>query len=355
MTDVYDRTRDPRDLTDYANAQREPNPPTPAGHALVRPTQGLAERIVGAQQVAVHRDEAKVLTKLTALAAAAGDDWFYRFPVKDNQTGQTKYIEGPSIKLANSVARIYGNNTTEIRVLDVGDAWEIYARFSDIETGFSMERAFRQRKGQRSIRGRDADRQLDIAYAIGQSKAIRNVIVNGLQEIADFAFEEAKKSIVTKIGKDLEGWRTRTIEGIAKIPVDLNRVERVIGRPAKDWLAPHVAQVIAMMHSIADGMADKDEMFPSLEAPEAPAPSGGEPAGQQGAEASRASTTDQPAATPSSETDLRLAWQRGKEAKAGNQKRAVPREFYAAHRTREAVCWSAGYDGQDLPTFKDET
>jgi hypothetical protein len=152
------------DLAEFANAQGQPLQPA-RGHALVRPTTGLAERIIGAQQVHVYRDEAKILQKLTAIAAAAGTDWFYRFPVK-KKDGGTDWIEGPSIKLANDVARIFGNNVNEIRELDVGDAWVFYARFTDIETGFSMERAYRQRKSQGSLKTKDADRQLDIAYQI---------------------------------------------------------------------------------------------------------------------------------------------------------------------------------------------
>ncbi|HMF28720.1 MAG TPA: hypothetical protein VKE42_08115, partial [Candidatus Cybelea sp.] len=216
MTDVGQDRR--RDLEAFANAGGQPNQPEhpserpPSGHALVRPTSGLAERVIGAQPVAVHRDENKVLQKLSMLAAAAGSDWFYRFPVRNNQTQQTDWIEGPSIKLANDVARIFGNNVNEVREIDVGDAWIFYARFTDIETGFSMERAYRQRKSQRSLRTKDADRQLDISYQIGQSKAIRNCIVNSLQIYCDYAFTEAQNSLVEKIGKDLSGWRERTLE-----------------------------------------------------------------------------------------------------------------------------------------------
>jgi hypothetical protein len=267
MNDLDDRGRD---LQAFANSQGQPNQPLPSGgaphgHALVRPTTGLAERIIGAQQVHIYRDEAKVLQKLSAIAAAAGTDWFYRYPVKKTGGG-VDYIEGPSIKLANDVARIFGNNVNEIRELDVGDAWVFYARFTDIETGFSMERAYRQRKSQGSIRTRDAERQQDIAYQIGQSKAIRNCIVNALQIYADYAFEQARNSLIEKIGKDLTGWRERTLQGLAKMPVDLVRAERVIGRAHRDWLAPQIAQVIAMMKSVADGMASADEVFPPLEA-----------------------------------------------------------------------------------------
>ena len=239
-----DRVERARALDEFANAAGQRNQPPPAGHALVRPTTGIAERVVGAQPVAVKRKETEVLEKLRTLAAAAGTDWFYRYPVrkkvKNEETGQdewvTDWIEGPSIKLANDTARIFGNNINEVREIDVGDAWTFYARFTDIETGFSMERAYRQRKGQTSVKSKDADRQLDIAYQIGQSKAIRNCIVNALQIYADFAFEEARNSLVKKIGKKLEDYRARTIEGIAKIPVELHS-RRTRDRPAGERLA----------------------------------------------------------------------------------------------------------------------
>lgn len=260
MNNIEDRSHD---LAAFANATGQSNQP-PRGHALVRPTTGLAERVIGAQPVEVYRDEAKILQKLAALAAAAGNDWMYRFPVRKRDGGQD-WIEGPSIKLANDVARIFGNNVNEVRELDVGDAWIFYARFTDIETGFSMERAYRQRKSQSSIKTKDSDRQLDIAYQIGQSKAIRNCIVNALQIYADYAFDQARHSLIEKIGNDLPAWRERTIQGLARIPVDIKRVERAIGRPSQQWLAPNIAQVVAMMKSIADGMASVEDVFPPLE------------------------------------------------------------------------------------------
>ena len=53
-----------------------------------------------------------------------------------------------------------------------------------------MTRPFQQRKGQRGMRTGD-DRALDIAFQIGASKAIRNVICNSLQSFADFAYLDA--------------------------------------------------------------------------------------------------------------------------------------------------------------------
>jgi hypothetical protein len=257
MSDVSNRNS----LSEFANAGAQQNQPRAAlvqalGQGEVTP--------VGAQPVAVYRDEARVMQKIAALAAANSEAYLYRFPVK-KQGGGVDHIEGGTIKLANDLARIYGNCSIKTRELDVGDAWVFYVQFVDFESGFTMERSFRQRKGQSSMRTRDADRQLDIAYQIGQSKAIRNVVLNSLQSLADFAVEHARNSLVEKIGKDLNGWRTRTVEGIAKMPVDLIRAERVIGKSAKDWLAPDVARIIAMMRSVADGMASVEETFPPIE------------------------------------------------------------------------------------------
>src|SRR5690349_6107042 len=64
--------------------------------------------IHGAQAIIVPRDEARVLLKISTLATAAGEDWYYRIPFKDKKGGTT-WVEGPSIKLANDIARIYGS------------------------------------------------------------------------------------------------------------------------------------------------------------------------------------------------------------------------------------------------------
>jgi hypothetical protein len=351
-----------KSLDEMSNADAQQNQPqTPHGHSLVRPTQGLAERVVGAQPVAVRRNLATVRQEIKEIAAMAGPDWFYRFPVRTAGGGQD-WIEGPSIKLANNVARIYGNNINEVREVDVGDSWVFYARFSDIETGFSMERAYHQRKSQTSLKTKDRDRQMDIAYQIGQSKAIRNAIVNALGVYCDFAFDEARNSIVEKIGKDLKGWIERTVERLKTLPVDLKRVERVVGRASKDWLAPDVARVVALGQAVRDGMATVDECFPpDVEIvtdqdtkTNARTESGTESesgttqeSGTAAAESSEKTQTA--AATPQQQQDglfvdpIRAATQRGKDDKAaGQQRKAVPPEY--REKPALAAAWQAGWD-----------
>jgi hypothetical protein len=223
----------------------------------------IDERPRGAIDVAVHRNEVRIFQKLKAISAAAGDDFFYRFPTK-NKDGTTKWIEGPSIKCANAVARVYGNNATRIRSQDNATHWLFTAQFYDFETGYVLERQFQQRKSQKTIKT-DTDRQMDIIFQIGQSKAIRNVVVNALSEFADYAFMEAQQGIVEKVGRDLKGYLERVKGRLKELGVDIKRVELTAGRSAENWLAPDIARTIAEIQSCNDGMASPDDVWPPLD------------------------------------------------------------------------------------------
>ncbi|WP_042776349.1 hypothetical protein [Sinorhizobium fredii] len=254
---MNDQTREERRsaLDEFASASLgDPSTYVPA-------TMAQSFEVIAAQPVAVHRDEGLVLNRLRTLAQAAGSDWYYRFPVKNRKENRTDWIEGPSIKLANDLSRLYGNCAVDCRAQDLGDFWLFHARFVDLESGYSLVRPFQQRKSAAKIGGTDDERRLDIGFQIGASKAIRNVVVNALQTFADFAFEEAKGALIDRIGKDLENYRQRTIQRVGAY-VDIERVERVIGRPRADWLATDVAKIIAMAKAVSDGMATWNETFP---------------------------------------------------------------------------------------------
>lgn len=259
---------DPRDevIERFANAPPERDPP--ANVPSIRELTSTVDRVIGAQKVAVYRDDSEVLRKLKILAGVAGPEWYYRFPVKNKKENRVDYIEGPSIKLANDLSRIYGNCDVDCRVVDIGKDWLFYARFTDFESGFSLTRPFMQSKSGSRLGGADDNRRLEIAMAIGTSKAQRNVVVNALQTFADFAFEEAKNSLIEKIGAKLPEWRKKVSDRLAGLNVDPKRVELVIGRVAADWLAGDVAKIVGMMKAVQDGMATLDETFPPVEVAE---------------------------------------------------------------------------------------
>jgi hypothetical protein len=221
----------------------------------------------GAQLVLKPRNIQHVLQKINLEAQAGGPAWFYSIPFKNRQTGQTEYVEGPTIKLANAVANIYGNCNVDPWCSSEGlDYWEISARFIDLESGFAMTRQFRQRKNAAKIGGGSeaAGRNMEASFSTGESKAIRNVIVNALGTYCTYAFEQARDALVQRVGKNIEKYRKETAARIAEM-VDIRRVEAVIGRPVKDWVARDIAKVIGMGTSISDGMASVNDVFPPIQ------------------------------------------------------------------------------------------
>ena len=229
----------------------------------------IAERtlfgeVITAQKIAVPRDEAKVLQRIKTMAAASGSGWYYRFPVR-KKGGGTDYIEGPSIDCADAVARYYGNCRVDSAVVDQGRSWLIYSRFCDLETGYTLIRPFQQDKEGATLGGDEKARKLSIALAIGTSKSQRNVICHALKDFTDYAFEEAQRNLVERIGKNLEEYRARTVEKIKELGGDelLRRVEIAYGRRSQEWLAPDIGQIIAELRSIHDGMANANETWPA--------------------------------------------------------------------------------------------
>ncbi|WP_319798284.1 hypothetical protein [Nitrobacter sp.] len=261
----------------------------------------IQDGIITARKVEVERDDAKVLQRIAARAAIAGDDWFYRFPVKNRKTGQQDWIEGPSIKCANSVARLYGNCQVDTRVQDAGTCWIIYARFVDYETGFSYTRPFQQDKNAAKLGGGDDARKRDIALQIGVSKAIRNVVCNALEDFTTYAFEEAQKNLVGRVGAKLDTYKEKVKERLAALQVDIKRVELVYGRTVDAWLAPQVAGIIAELKAISDGMATIDETWPPLPPP-APKRSDFDPKAEAGKPTAEANASEKPAMAASEDT-----------------------------------------------------
>ena len=217
--------------------------------------------IITAQRVAVPRNTAKIMAQLKALAAAAGKAYVYGWKVKDKRNNRESWIEGPTIKLANDLARVYGNCMVNVRVVDAGAAWMMYGRFVDLETGFTTERAYQQRKGQ-DVGMADGQRASDMVFQIGQSKCIRNVIVNALQTFADYAVECAKDSLLAEIGNQPDKARAWIVGKLAQLNVDKKRVEAIYGRTAENWTVPDMARIYTEVQSILDGMMPADEVYP---------------------------------------------------------------------------------------------
>lgn len=236
---------------------------TPAGGGK-RTDEALAA-FVTAQRVAIKRALPAVLQEVKALGQAAGADFYYRIPFKDRKGGEEKttWVEGPSIDCAMAVAAAYGNCWVGATVAqETHDAWIFSARFVDLEKGVTVVREFRQRKGQRTGM-RDADRQTDILFQIGQSKAIRNVVCAAIPTVVNTAYSAAMDSVLSRVEKDpdrFREWTVRTIEGMG---LSLKRIERALAASYTEWTNQQMARTYADLKAVKDGMVSADDLWPA--------------------------------------------------------------------------------------------
>lgn len=238
------------------------------GTQMAMGTQGW---IMTAQPVARERQVTKIRQKIAEACAIYGETYVYSWPVRDRKTGNKQMIEGPTVKMANDVARIWGNNVTMIcRVDDEGESWVFYGAFIDLETGFNYVRPFRQRKDQSlGMPASERARETDIVFQIGASKAIRNAVVNALSGEIQYAIEQAKKALVTWVKNNLEKaneWITRMLE---RETIDVKRVEAVMGRVREQWTERDLARVMAELRGVDEGYTRADDLFPRLDIAEA--------------------------------------------------------------------------------------
>lgn len=218
--------------------------------------------IVTAQRVAIKRDIRSILTTIKTLAAGAGQQFYYSWSVNDRANNRQSLVEGLGIKGAMAVATCYGNCRVDAVIAQETQSHVTFAaRFVDFETGFTLTRLFQQRKNQNTGM-KDKDRAADLVFQIGQSKAIRNVIIQALPTYCEEAKEAAKSALIGRIADNPDGARNHILGRLEDLGIEVNRVERVVGRTVAKWSAQHMARIWAELTAIQDGLADADDLYP---------------------------------------------------------------------------------------------
>lgn len=232
----------------------------PGGGAGSR-TDAAVAQIVTAQRCAVKRDLPRILLDIDQAAAVAADDWYYRWETK-NRDGTKGEVIGASIKCAMGIASIWGNCMVEaIPAQETMTHWTFLARFVDYEKGVTITRSYQQRKNQRAGGKMGDDRAQDMAFQIGQSKAMRNAVVGALGIYTDRAVEAAKASAFQWIVRNLDRARDAVLGRAQKAGVPVVVMERFVARSKDKWLAQDILLLGGKLQSILDGMDDADTAF----------------------------------------------------------------------------------------------
>ena len=224
--------------------------------------QQIKTQYATAVRVQVPRDLGRIRESVLKEAELAGSSFYYGWDVKGK--GGKSRVEGPSIDMAMSLVRNYGNCVLNNDVTQDETHFTFNAALVDLESGTTITRLFRQRRSQ-SLGGKmDADRAEDIVFQIGQSKADRNVVVRAMPGwLIEQAIEAAKAGEVKRIDvKTLPETRQRAAKFFASHGVTVLRIEAVLGKTIDKWMADDIVELSGMMTALKEGRATVDEMFP---------------------------------------------------------------------------------------------
>lgn len=227
-----------------------------------------AGQFVTAMKVQQPRMKSEVLARVNEEAEIIADDFYYCWEV--NSKGEKNIVEGISIKGAMAVAREYGNCATYAETVSEGAShWEFRGIFLDLETGFTSIRSFRQRKSTGSRGKYDQGRLEDINFQIGQSKAIRNAILNGVpQWLLSRALEKAKESTANKLTSGgLEGGKQRCIDIFSRKGVKKMALENKLRKGFPEWGKDDLVTLKGILNAIEQGQTTISAEFPRDENP----------------------------------------------------------------------------------------
>ena len=218
-----------------------------------------------AVRVQVPRDLKVATERMKAEMALAGSDAYYYWTVKqiNKQTGKEERvpITGPSIDGTMILVRNYGNCALEIGVqIEDPSHWLLCASFIDLECGFTLQRLYRQRKSERHGKY-DSDRALDIAFQIGQSKALRNVVKAAMPVgFLRVGMESAHEAAASKYA-NLEHYKPLFVRKFKAMGVTQDQLELKLDKPFSEWNAMDLADLEALGRAIKDGETTLENEF----------------------------------------------------------------------------------------------
>ena len=223
-----------------------------------------------ATAVAVQRPRPSlevILRKVQEEAMISGEEFYYSWAMKGG-----KKVEGPSVKMTNAIARIYGNCVVEcLPVQETKDSYIFTTAFVDLETGYTNMRPFRQSKKWQVYGKFDEERKEDIRFQIGFSKSSRNTIVNSLPAILfKKAMEKAKEGVRTKIEdyvkrKGLPMAIQVLTQEFAKVGVSEDMLAKKICKKLSKLDVDDIVLLKGDLQALQDGVDLIENLFPNEE------------------------------------------------------------------------------------------
>ena len=177
----------------------------------------------------------------------------------------SEVVTGPSIRLAEVLARYWGNINYGFREIGRGsDYSEIEAFCHDFETNVKVSRTFqikhwRDKNGGGAALTAERDKYEHVAsHAQRRVRACLLEIIPG--DIVEMAEEACKATLVQSIG-NIDDKIKQILEGFAKLNVTQSQIEAYMQRPIRSIVPADVVMLQRIFRSIRDGIASVAEFF----------------------------------------------------------------------------------------------
>jgi hypothetical protein len=148
--------------------------------------------------------------------------------------------------------------------------WRYIGEFVDIERGYRLRREYRKRKSEK-VGGRFSDeRKETMAFEAGQSKCIRNVVINAMpgglvQKVMETAKDAMRKDVAQSKG-GIQKQIGKIEHAFKKYGVTIEQLESLLDTERKGWAEDEVVKLRELYQGLEDGMTRVEDVFP----PESP-------------------------------------------------------------------------------------
>lgn len=193
---------------------------------------------------------------------------FYTLTRYDKKTGETKYIEGPSIRLAEICMQAYTNIKAGARIVREEDRFVIAQGVAhDLQKNSSISIEVRRRITGKTGH-RYGDDMIGVTSNAAASIALRNAILKTIPAVLVGPIYQQCKKVAVGTEKTLAHRRAKMIEKFADLQVSVPMLLRKTGREAVDDMGLKDLEIlIGVFNAIQGGDSTVPLQFPREAAP----------------------------------------------------------------------------------------
>lgn len=209
------------------------------------------------------RDETKAYQRVIEACSrhSLAESAAYAYP----RAGQT--VTGPSIRLAEELARCWGNVSYGISELSRGDGYsEMEAWASDDEANVRSSQKFtvrhiRDTKGGGKALSEERD-VYELTANMGGRRLRARILAIIPTHIKDDAIEQCRKTLAGNADEPLTDRINKAVAYFARYGVTSEKLEQRYGFPPSQMTADNLSELRAILNSLKDGASKIEDWFP---------------------------------------------------------------------------------------------